>query len=146
MKTSGLHKIKDLLLHRGTTADFISEEQKMSFFKSWSDEYGNKQLPDKDPYWHSFSYSLTKHLAGNKAIEAYNKLYFKDFMIISSNPKLTGIICSGHQSLEIDKLMNVCDTCSELYDLYISHSNLKWTFVITHESDFGPYFSSLNLP
>ncbi|MFM7858535.1 MAG: DUF4275 family protein [Flammeovirgaceae bacterium] len=32
---------------------------------------------------------------------------------------------------------------SFLFDLYVIHKNLKWTFVITHEKDFGPYFSKL---
>ncbi|MFW5761507.1 MAG: DUF4275 family protein [Cyclobacteriaceae bacterium] len=30
--------------------------------------------------------------------------------------------------------------CSD--DIYICHHNMKWTYVITHESpDLGPYFS-----
>ena len=96
----------------------------------------------KDPLWHVFSYGNVHSTEGLKAINKFNTQYFKELTVFSSNSQLNGLKCitRNNKFLDYKTLQNVLVNTPQLGDLYINHHNLKWTFVITHENEFGPYY------
>ncbi len=83
--------------------------------------------------WHLFSYELIDKdafLVGDKAREAFDKekkkgaIYFLPFSsdVFDLDPTV--------QSINLD----------EFVECYVISYDRKWTYVKTHETDFGPYF------
>lgn len=97
---------------------------------------GNRAAPALKYYkWHIFSYHKDKRIEGEKAIEEYKNQFPADLYIF--NERL-------QYGLKWRKVERVPDITMEDFtdDIYVSHHNMKWTFVLPHEiPDFGPYFS-----
>ena len=104
--------------------------------KKWSDKFiGDKSAPNLDNYlWHIFSFGATKYKVGNEALSELKKQWNADTLIFNE-PQQYLIKCTGEiPIIEMDDFTD---------DIYLSHHNMKWTYVIPHEiPDFGPYFSS----
>jgi hypothetical protein len=140
MKMTAKNIIKEeviLQLNRqGIIFEILNDEELNKIYEKWIEKFiGNKKAPILENYkWHIFSYNKKK-LEGIKATEEYNNQYPSDVYIF--NEKLDfGIKCKVSENLPMIKFDEHFD------DIYISHYNMKWTYVITHESPFiGPYFS-----
>ncbi|MFS1518814.1 DUF4275 family protein [Bacillus sp. SCS-151] len=82
--------------------------------------------------WHVFSNKLLSCLEGKEAMEAFDEIE-KDSC------------CVFYQShdfawkLECANILKAKDFMNE-QDIYVVDSNYKWTYVNTHEREFGPYF------
>ena len=137
-----LEKLSVPLKELGVSTRLLSFNEKIDHQKTWRKVFASN-LQEKRIDWHAFSYNLTPHLEGFDAINKFNAQPVKNYFIISSNDKLTGLACEGNKVLSYSDLLIIRNKNPSFYDVYISHKNLKWTFVITHEEDFGPYFSSL---
>lgn len=142
MSEQNLQFLENSLKKLGVSTRLLSPEEKYNLQKLWRKTFANT-LNDKKIDWHTFSYNLVQHIKGPKAIDAFNSQFIKNYFIISSNPKLTGLACEGNRILSYCDLLQIINKSPFLHDLYISHKNFNWTFVITHEEEFGPYFSVL---
>ena len=101
--------------------------------------------------WHAFSYGFFPHLLGVKAIQEYQSLTTKKISIVfaskaASVDDVFGYILEPSQKPPYDFLRNFLYQWPRLTDMYISHENFSWTFVLTHEdfekdAMFGPYFA-----
>lgn len=91
--------------------------------------------PYLDNYlWHIFSYGSSKSIEGeNATLEYLNQR--KTNILIFNEPQQYLIECiNSIPRIEMDDFFD---------DIYISHSNMKWTYVIPHEiPEMGPYFST----
>ncbi len=102
---------------------------------------GHKLSSSKREYnWHVFSYNyVTDYLTGEQADDKYCSLYVKDFVVIGSEK--VGLKCSSDHLPELNRLKKYIKDSNEIFDLYITHKNFNWTYVISHEDDFGPYYA-----
>ena len=142
MTKQNFQDIEDSLKKLGVSTRLLFQEEKYTFQKVWRKTFANG-LEGKELDWHTFSYNMIPHIKGSEAINAFNSQPVKNYLIISSNHKLAGLTCNGSSIISYEDLIKITRKNPFLYDLYISHQNLKWTFVITHEDEFGPYFSTL---
>jgi hypothetical protein len=136
--------IEELLQEKNVAYNIISHDEKYEIIKKWKCvffqsltinqvEMANKFL------WHIFSFNYIKALEKEIAIDAFNRLNVKRYTIFSSNIKSTGILCESSLLPSYEEFAKAKTSSPELFDLYINQINLKWTFVITHEPNFGPY-------
>ncbi|WP_079525966.1 DUF4275 family protein [Solibacillus isronensis] len=84
--------------------------------------------------WHLFSYKKISHLSQIEAEEAFNSLKKTECYIFYEH--LPRVVYVEHaESLKADHLL-------EEEDIYIVDKNFTWTYVVTHEESYGPYFTS----
>lgn len=104
--------------------------------KKWKEKFiVGRKAPYLDAYlWHIFSYGSTKSIQGEEATQEYLKQW-KTKVLIFNEPQQYLIECiDSIPEIEMDDFFD---------DIYIVHSNMKWTYVIPHEiPDIGPFFST----
>lgn len=130
--------ITNQLDEQGISYEFLTESELSSIASKWNDRFiGDRKAPGLEKYrWHIFSNYETGRFEGEEAKRAYEKQYPSDFFIFNERLQY-GVKCSKSSQLPEIKMEGFND------DIYICHHNMKWTFVITHESpEYGPYFSS----
>ena len=114
----------------------LSAAELLEVNSKWRKKFiGTKTAPHIDDYkWHIFSFEVKACIEGEKAIQEYVKQYPCDLYIFNEDLEF-GIKCLQTHILPIIDMKDYYD------DIYICHHNMKWTYVITHESPFiGPYF------
>ena len=82
--------------------------------------------------WHVFSYGKRACLSGEKAVTAF----------LSQNKSQCYIFFQHHDDayyLENAENLSPADFAG-LFDVYVTSQRFNWTYVLTHESDLGPYF------
>ena len=103
--------------------------------KKWKKKFiANRKAPYLDYYlWHIFNYGSTKSIEGQGATKEYQNQW-KTNVLIFNEPQQYLIECiNSIPKIEMDDFFD---------DIYISHSNMKWTYVIPHEiPEIGPFFS-----
>ena len=103
--------------------------------KIWIDRFiGKHSAPNLENYlWHIFSKGATDSLEGEDAVKELKSQYDTDTLIFNE-PQQYLIKCKAKIPLiEMEDFLD---------DIYISHHNMKWTFVIPHETpEIGPFFS-----
>ena len=107
----------------------LSESEKQKIYL-YGDRYSCGYL------WHVFSNDRKSHvvdIAANKAFDRKKKSKCYVF----------------HQRLPEVLLIERADALKALHfeqeeDVYIVDEHFTWTYVVTHESDFGPYYSELD--
>lgn len=112
-----------------------SEDELSKTVFAWRNKFiRNKKAPYLNQnMWHIFSYEVSPYLEKEAAIIELKKQYLADTFIF--NERLQFLIqCKN--GIPFIKMIDFID------DIYISHHNMKWTYVITHEDDLGPYFST----
>jgi FMN phosphatase YigB (HAD superfamily) len=104
--------------------------------QKWKKKFiANKTAPYLDSYlWHIFSYGSTKSIEGENATNKYLNQW-KTNVLIFNEPQQYLIECiNSIPKIEMDDFFD---------DIYISHPNMKWTYVIPHEiPEIGPFFST----
>jgi hypothetical protein len=135
------HKVGDditkQLDNQGVSYEFLTEKELDEIDKKWKDKFiGQRTAPHLKNYrWHIFSYHGDK-LEGDKATKEYKRQHPTDIYIFNEGLQY-GLKCKSTDKLPDIEMEDFFD------DIYVCHHNMKWTYVITHESpDFGPYFSS----
>ena len=102
----------------------------------WKKKFiADRIAPYLDNYlWHIFSYGSSKSIEGENATREYLNRK-KTNVLIFNEPQQYLIECiNSIPRIEMDDFFD---------DIYISHSNMKWTYVIPHEiPEMGPYFST----
>ena len=106
------------------------------WFRHFSPKNKHKQL------WHAFSYYEAKAYTGQQAIKRFEK-QSKNNIIIFSNELSNSIIFNNliQNDISIEIINDCINNNKSKHDIYFTEINFAWTFVITHESEFGPYFS-----
>jgi hypothetical protein len=106
--------------------------------KNWMNRFvGKRTAPNLENYlWHIFSFNSSNSLEGEQAIKELSEQYDVNTLIFNEQRQYL-ILCKGRiPKIEME---DFCD------DLYISHHNMKWTYVIPHEiPNIGPFFSTGN--
>ena len=104
--------------------------------KIWTDRFiETRTAPSLDNYlWHIFSFKSTECLEGKNAKDELEKQFEADTLIFNEQQQYL-IKCI--KRIPIIQMEDFFD------DIYLSHYNMKWTYVIPHEihSGMGPYFS-----
>ena len=117
--------------------------------KQWEDNFADHinskekkkiYLHDNGGYcgylWHLFSYEKRECLQGEEAEKAFNKECKSNCYVFYQHTNYALI-------LENADILNLNDLQEES-DIYITDKEFNWTYVKTHEIDFGPYFSRKN--
>jgi hypothetical protein len=95
-------------------------------------------------YFATFYYALTPCSKKKGAIKIYSKQREKDWIIhIWDGYPERVMACQGKTLPTSKQLEKIRDLQHSLADIYISPTDLRWTFCITHEPECGPYFSQL---
>ena len=85
--------------------------------------------------WHAFSYERTAHFVGiaaNTAFDAKKKI--KCYVFHQRLPEV--LVVEQSEALKAAYL-------AQEEDIYIVDEAFTWTYVVTHEADFGPYYSEV---
>ena len=117
----------------------MSNSEIEQFRNDWRYKFNAQDLGKGELEWYVFSckrYPL--YWESREADQKYKEIYVKEFVIDDGE---NGYQCFSQHLPNLDKLKSATKDFGILYDLFISHKNLKWTFVITHEEDVGPYFA-----
>lgn len=105
----------------------------------WEDRFANglKSKDKKEIYfdsymWHIFSYERKESRIGSKAKQAFNKV---------KKTEVYGFFQNEDKAFYINnaELLKASDL-DHLDDVYIVDSDMKWTYIHTHELQCGPYF------
>ena len=104
--------------------------------EKWKTKFiADREAPYLDSYlWHIFSFGSTKSIEGEEATkECLNQR--NSNVLIFNEPQQYLIECINCiPIIEMDDFFD---------DIYIAHSNMKWTYVMPHEiPNIGPYFST----
>lgn len=137
-KSKASDHITKQLDSQGVSYVRLTDNELDDISRKWKDRFiGKRTAPNVDNHWwHIFSHHKDNRLEGGEAKNAYKKQYPTDVLIFNERLQY-GLKCSKSDKLPHIEMEDFND------DIYICHHNLKWTFVMTHESpDFGPYFSS----
>ncbi|WP_430507761.1 DUF4275 family protein [Rossellomorea marisflavi] len=110
-------------------AGHLSDKEKQSIYLLDADGFGGY-------LWHLFSYKKKKCLEGEKAEVAFRDQRKHSCFIFFQDTEDALL-------LEDASGFDVIDLSSEVgRDIYVVDKQFRWTFVLTHETDWlGPYFS-----
>ncbi|VXB16125.1 ATP synthase F1 subunit delta [Bacillus sp. 349Y] len=110
-------------------AGHLSDKEKQSIYLLDADGFGGY-------LWHLFSYKKKKCLEGEKAEVAFRDQRKHSCFIFFQDTEDALLI-------ENSSGFDVRDLTSEVgRDIYVVDKQFRWTFVLTHETDWlGPYFS-----
>jgi len=103
--------------------------------QKWKKKFiSNRSAPYLDSYlWHIFSYDSTKSIEGENATKEYLNQWRTNILIFNESQQYLIECINSIPKIEMEDFFD---------DIYISHSNMKWTYVIPHEiPGMGPYFS-----
>jgi hypothetical protein len=93
-------------------------------------------------YFATFYYALTPCLKKKGAVKVYSKQREKDWIIhIWDGYPERVIACQGKILPTLKQLEKIRDLQHAFADIYITPTDLRWTFCITHEPECGPYYS-----
>ena len=117
----------------------ISEEEKETVIKNWLKCYASNVKREIGTWicdkfkWHGFSSGMQYSLSSEEASKEYSKQYLTDYYIFNEKEDW----CFHCKSKILPDLSFLRD------DIYITHHNMKWTMVYTHEQPhLGPYFAT----
>lgn len=136
--------LQSLLKKYRVKYSLISIEEKYSILNKWR-SYFASNLNERELPWHSFNTNIHPSFEQTEAISKFNKCYFKDFTIIADF-NYYGIRCNSDLVFaSFSELKSALLSLENFVDIYITHINYKWTFVITHEEGIGPFFAKHRL-
>ena len=89
--------------------------------------------------WHACSFDLIEHVEGEKASELYDTADKEGAIEVHYEPwrkcahaKAEPLKASHKKALDIEK--------SGLIEFYVIGRDYDWCYIVTHETDLGPYF------
>ncbi len=129
---------EQVLLDQYVTFEWLDREIASEISKEWAQHYAKEVKKQTGNWiherfrWHGFSYGFEQSKSGRDALKAYLDQWPAKFVIFD-------------ESLSFCYLCNApCypDFSSLAADTYVSHHNMKWTMVFTHEQpEIGPFFA-----
>lgn len=121
----------------------VLETWKIKFAKNSITKHG--KWPHKNFFWHAYSYRECESLAGAKAnlqYEVASRNHKEDYFIMLHEGIIKVIEAHKVQLPGPDIIIESQFNFSDLTELYIFPKSFDWTYIITHEVDFGPYFAA----
>ena len=109
----------------------IQRRWRTTFASGWSDWHGI--FGDRE--WHVLSSRCVPHVSGGKAIAEYESRVCSEVVISERLDDAPAYRCVGGRLPTYSELQG-----SWHHDLYIIAGDWSWTFVMTHEDLYGPYF------
>ena len=132
--------IEDLLNEENISFKHEPSEKLTDFWNSWRTKFLAHNLRYNESQWHTFSMrTYSNFVEESEAISRYKQQPVKEYLIFT--PQDTAIRCFSDKLPTFENLMSFTKDYGVIFDLYVSHKNFNWTFVITHEDDIGPYFA-----
>jgi hypothetical protein len=133
------------LTRGGVQFETLSPEQVHEFTLQWLDAFDPEGRIDRkhtttkkkrNPFWDYFSMRDSENcVVGPKALELYQKQWPAEYVVVGEAEGY-GYRCTGAY----------VDFSNLLGDIYVSHHNMKWTMIFTHEQEWdsrlGPFFCS----
>ncbi len=134
--------LEPLLADNHFQVSMISGDAKAHVIDEWQKRFVPKTQDKGEALWHTFSFNRFPHVSETDAVNQFNETYLKQCIIFSTSDYF-GINCTTDAPvlLSYERLCQYLDRLPNHVDIYIAQHNFKWTFVITHEKDFGPYYA-----
>jgi hypothetical protein len=131
--------VRRFLEGSGARVDVLSHDQAQEFERRWLAVFAANVKRRHKAWvyggfrWHGFSYGLERCIEGSDAIARYSGQHPAKYVVFDEELEET-LSCKSEGYPDLSSLGR---------DLYVSHANLKWTMVFTHEQpDIGPFFAS----
>lgn len=142
MKSTLLELFGPLLTAKRFTSTEVPKQDCDKYVKNWSAMFLKKPLVPSEALWHTFSYNHYVHYTGRQAIEVFDKTFMKSLIVFTTS-SCEAIICESDvvQNMKYNELVCCLNKIDRSLDIFICQKNYRWTFVIPHEPDFGPYFA-----
>lgn len=83
-----------------------------------------------------------RSLKGARAQQAFGRVPPGEFFALPSEPGLAVLRCSGERLPDAGTLADFVHRYRGALDIYLFAADLSWTFVVPHEADSGPFFST----
>lgn len=112
--------------------DAVLKRRWLTTFSAGADTKG---IHVRTYFWHIFSYGRVAAQEKEEAINSFGTLK-KDGCYILFQQTTDAYRIENGESLTEDDL-----ACLRTLDIYIVDETFTWTFVLTHEEGFGPYFT-----
>ena len=121
------------LLQRDIVFTLLDRSAAYTFAQRWSATFASSPPPKTSPQrWHTFSFHFYPSLEGAAALSAYLGQWQAPFYVFDETLDFFAL-CEVQSYPDLSALRR---------DLYVSHQNLKWTTVFTHEQPhLGPFFA-----
>jgi len=130
--------ILDFLIEFGAETYPQSNTETLDFEHKWLSFFANNVKLRYGVYvyegfkWHGFSLGLQSCVEGERAINTYKGQWPSKYIIFEEQMK-ESFLCYSDKYPDLSSLS---------LDVYVSHANLKWTMVFTHEQPvIGPFFA-----
>ncbi|MDP5277028.1 DUF4275 family protein [Chengkuizengella axinellae] len=140
------YDFKDEMKSKGVIVNYLDSAEKLK--RQWEEKFTSCISKNKKDeiylyqyLWHVFSYELLPHEEKENAIKAFdNEKKNKCYVFYQNQNHITGFPLK----LENAEKIKAEDFKGE-QDLYIVDENFTWTYVQTHEQEWGlgPYFYKL---
>lgn len=134
---------KDLLPGKEIQVELLTESDAIEIRKTWEKVFAkNLSRSEKDQihfhemFWHIFSYEKVDAVTGDKALAAFNKQKKEQCYLFYQEK--TDVLKINR--VADSKTPDILNRGAGMADVYIFSSDFSWTYVKTHETDFGPYF------
>lgn len=132
--------IHDLLKEENIQFEVEHDKSTSQLWDKWRSKFKAHSLTKEERQWHVFSNNIYEGCLEKEAAESrYTQLLVNEYFIII--PDDPAIRCSSNKLPDLDKLKSFTRDFGVVLDLYVSHKNFRWTFVITYEDEFGPYYA-----
>lgn len=124
--------------------DVLDLETNNLIIQNWSNSFS--KLKRNDPLWHTFSFNEhNSFLTGDEAVSAFDKIRKDNIYAFSSEHiKPFYFFDIKELSYNYSDIQNCREFFKFKHDIFFIDQSFKWTFVITHEKEFGPYFTFEN--
>lgn len=132
-----LLEAKDILVDRLEAGEVeeIRENWERTFAENLT-RLEKNQVHFSEMFWHIFSYEKVDSLIGKEAKDAFNQQRKQKCFLFYQEEK-SAFVLDNAAALKDRDIMN---KLKGFVDLYVVSADFKWTYVVTHEIDLGPYF------
>lgn len=130
-----LNSVIKVLQNHNVSFKLLDSSELKVFDKTWSKNFMLKsaKLSAHENRWAYLDKENNSVSSEEKSREEYSAQFPSDYVIFTEEGTL-GLLCNGKNAN-----LPVWDTID--FDLYVSHNNCKWTYILTHEMPFiGPFF------
>lgn len=141
-----LHELKKEIYSRGIKIIQVERDSVIStwdaLFKTLNTEKEKKKIKfySEEFRWHLFSFNLLHAKTNEEAKNMFNTQMKRDLYVFYDDC-MEAYLIKNAELLTTDDVDRYHDLCNfSQADIYLFDMEKKWVYVMTHESDLGPYF------
>lgn len=131
-------RIEDYLSWCNVNFDRLDEEMTNKIVRKWDRAFTRnvKRATGLWVYnrfrWHGYSYEFEPSVWGEEAFDTYSVQWQAAFVLFDEDLECC-YRCEANRYPDLTELN---------WDIYVTHHNMKWTMVFTHEQpEIGPFFA-----